>query len=268
MLLNFISWNVNGLRALMKKPGWDWLLNADAQIIALQETKARPEQLPEEAVARPGWRIFWDFSVVKKGYSGVGVYSRIEPESAQAQLPDPAYQGEGRLLRIEYPEFHFFNVYFPNGGAEILDEDGKGTGGFKRLSYKMGFYSAFLKYAVQCQKTKPVIVCGDFNAARQDIDLSDPRGNERMTGFLPEERAWLEDFIAAGFVDAFRFMRGDIPDQYTWWSYRTRARGKNIGWRIDYFFVSKELAPRIKDACIYKDVHGSDHCPVGLSLEI
>lgn len=268
MQIKLLSWNVNGLRALMKKPQWDWFQNSDAQIIGLQETKAQPEQLPEEALIREGWNIFWDSSTVRKGYSGVSVYSQLEPLKVQAQLPDPAYMGEGRLLHLEFPQFHFFNGYFPNGGAEVLDEDGKPTGNFKRLPYKMGFLESFIKHAVEYKKDKPVIVCGDFNIAHEPIDLSDPKGNEKVTGFLPQERDWMDRFIAAGFVDSFRHVHGNLPDQYTWWSYRTRSRKKNVGWRLDYFFVSEDLVPAIRDAWICNDVLGSDHCPVGLSLEI
>lgn len=268
MLLKMLSWNVNGLRSLMKRPQWEWLKNSDAQIIGLQETKAQPEQLPEEALAREGWNIFWDSSTVKKGYSGVSVYSQLEPLAAEAQLPDPAFRGEGRLLHLEYPQFHFFNAYLPNGGAEVLDEDGKATGDFKRLPYKMGYLDAFLRHVSECMKSKPVIVCGDFNIAHEAIDLSNPKANEHVTGFLPVERAWLDKFMAVGLVDSFRHVHGNVPDKYTWWSYRTRSRTKNVGWRIDYFFVSRDLAPQIRDAWIYDDVLGSDHCPIGLSLEI
>lgn len=268
MRIKLLSWNVNGLRALMKKPQWDWFKNSDAQIIGLQETKAQPEQLPEEALTREGWNIFWDSSTVKKGYSGVSVYSRLEPVKVEAQLPDLAFQGEGRLLHLEFPKFHLFNGYFPNGGADVLDEDGKPTGDFKRLPYKMGFFNSFLKHVKEYKKDKPVIVCGDFNIAHQAIDLSDPRGNEHVTGYLPQERAWMDEFMAAGFVDTFRHVHGDLPEQYTWWSYRTHSRKKNVGWRLDYFFVSSDLVPAIRDAWICKDVLGSDHCPVGLSLEI
>lgn len=267
MLVNFISWNVNGLRALLKKPEWDWLSHNEAQIIAIQETKAAPEQLPPEIVNRPGWQTFWDSSSVKKGYSGVGVFTKIPPAKVTAELPEPRYQGEGRLLHLEYPEFHLFNGYFPNGGAPELDENGKPTGKFRRVPYKLGFFGEFLKLAVDCRKSKPVIVCGDFNIAHHDIDLYKPELHEGTSGFLPEERAWLDSFVSKGFVDAFRYLNGQIPDQYTWWSYQGFSRKKNQGWRIDYFFVSEDIAPNIRSAAIYKEVKGSDHCPVGLGVE-
>ncbi len=177
-------------------------------------------------------------------------------------------QGEGRLLHLEFQDFHFFNGYFPNGGAEELDENGKPTGRFKRVPYKMGFFEAFLNYAEACRKGKPIVVCGDFNIAHKPVDLARPRQNVKNTGFLPEERAFLDRFTALGYVDTFRKVHGDKPDQYSWWSYKARAREKNIGWRIDYFFVSEELAPAVSDAWIESDVRGSDHCPVGLALNL
>lgn len=268
MRIKLVSWNVNGLRALSAKPEWEWFARTDARIVALQETKAHPEQLKEELASPEGWEAHWSSSHVKKGYSGVAVFSRMAPLAVRAELPDPRWQGEGRLLHLEFPDFHFFNGYFPNGGAEELDENGKPTGRFKRVPYKMGFFEAFLNYAEECRKSKPIVVCGDFNIAHQAIDLARPRQNVKNTGFLPEERAFLDRFTAMGYVDTFRKVHGDQPDQYSWWSYKIRAREKNIGWRIDYFFVSDELAPAVSDAWIENDVYGSDHCPVGLELEL
>lgn len=268
MLWNFVSWNVNGLRALLKKPDWEWFSRTGADIVGLQETKAMPEQLPPDIVRPEGWGAWWDSSTVKKGYSGVAVFSRREPLRAQAQLPDEAFRGEGRLLHLEFEKFHYFNGYFPNGGASVLDEAGRPTGDFKRLPYKMGFLDAFLAYAEKCRREKPVVVCGDFNIAHQPIDLSHPRENEKNTGFLPAERAWLDKFLGLGYVDTFRARHGQLKDQYTWWCYKTRSRGKNIGWRLDYFFVSEELKGNIREAWIESEVYGSDHCPVGLRLEL
>ncbi|MEG6502698.1 MULTISPECIES: exodeoxyribonuclease III [unclassified Desulfovibrio] len=268
MLFKLVSWNVNGLRAVSTKADWDWFAQSDAQVVALQETKAHPEQLGEDVREPAGWESRWASSTVKKGYSGVAVFSRLPFLSWSAELPQPEFQGEGRLLHLEYPEFHFFNGYFPNGGAEELDENGKPTGKFKRVPYKMAYFEAFLAYAEECRKSKPIVVCGDFNIAHRPIDLARPKQNEKCTGFLPEERAFLDRFTAMGYVDTFRHVHGDAPDNYSWWSYKTRARAKNVGWRIDYFFVSQELAPAIRDAWIENDVYGSDHCPVGLSLEV
>lgn len=269
MLLHFISWNVNGIRALAKKPQWQWLLSHNAQIIGLQETKASPDQLPEEIRTWPGKESWWDSSTVKKGYSGVSVFSAIKPESWGAGLPDPRFQGEGRLLHLEFPSFHFFNGYFPNGGAAELDEDGAPIPGkFRRVPYKLGFFECFLNVARKCAEKKPVVICGDFNIAAEAIDLAKPKENALNSGFLPEERNWLQRFKEAGFVDSFRAQHKDLPGQYTWWSYQNFARKRNNGWRIDYFFVSSDLAPAIQEATIYKDVAGSDHCPIGLVLDM
>lgn len=268
MSVKLLSWNVNGLRALLKKPQWDWLGATDAQIVALQETKAAPDQLPPEVAQMSGWHSYWDSSTVKKGYSGVAVFSKNAPLAVTPELPDPRFQGEGRLLHLEYPDFHFFNGYFPNGGAPELDENGKPTGRFVRVPYKLGFFDAFLKLALECGKNKPVVVCGDFNIAHHEIDLARPKENSNVSGFLPEERAILDRFVEAGFVDAFRHCHGDQAEKYTWWSYQRNARKRNVGWRIDYFFVSSKLSSRIKDAEILADITGSDHCPVTLTLDI
>lgn len=268
MLVKLLSWNVNGLRALIKKPEWDWLMQTDAQIVGLQETKATPGQLPEEIASLPGWHCYWSSSTVKKGYSGVSVFSRLEPQHVTAELADARFQGEGRLLQLEFPQFYFCNGYFPNGGSAEMDENGKPTGKFKRVPYKLGFFEAFLQTVRELEKVKPVIICGDFNIAHAEIDLARPKENANVSGFLPEERAILDQLTAAGFVDSFRAIHGLAPEMYTWWSYQRNARSRNIGWRIDYFFVSKSLAPKIRDARIHKEIGGSDHCPISLALEV
>ncbi len=268
MLIKLVSWNVNGLRAVSGKAEWSWFGETDANIVALQETKAKPEQLDANVREPEGWYVSWSSSVVKKGYSGVAVYSRLPAQKTAVELPQPEYQGEGRLLHLEFPQFHFFNGYFPNGGAEELDANGQPTGRFTRVPYKMGFFEAFLTYVEECRKSKPIVVCGDLNIAHKPIDLARPKQNMKSTGFLPEERAFLDRFTAAGYVDTFRLVHGDKEGCYSWWSYKTRARAKNIGWRIDYFFVSQELVPAVRDAWIENDVYGSDHCPVGLLLEV
>ena len=268
MQVKLVSWNVNGIRAVSAKEDWRWFEGQDAQIVALQETKCSPDQLSPELASPAGWASWWASSTVKKGYSGVAVFSKLAPLKVETELPDPAYQGEGRIIHAEYERFHFVNGYFPNGGAEILDARGRHQGKFKRLDYKMGFFGCFEAWCERLRRTKPVVVCGDFNIAHRPLDLARPKQNELNTGFLPEERAFLDRFTSLGYVDTFRLVHGDAPDQYSWWSYRMKAREKNIGWRIDYFFVSEELKDSVADAWIEQEQYGSDHCPVGLALNL
>lgn len=255
--MKLVSWNVNGFRAVSAKPDWSWFAATSADVVALQETKAEPAQIAEAHRTPAGWEAYWLASSVKRGYSGVAVFSKCPALKVESELPHTRFQGEGRCLHIEYPAFHFFNVYFPNGTRD--DE---------RLAYKMGYYDAFLEYAETLRREKPIVVCGDFNTAHRPIDLARPKANEQNSGFLPEERAWMDRFMAAGYVDTYRHVHGDVPAMYSWWSYKQRARENNVGWRIDYFFVSQELAPAIRDAWIEGDVYGSDHCPVGLELDV
>lgn len=254
--MKFYSWNVNGFRAVIKKKEWgDWFSGNEADIIALQETKADPEQVPEADREPQGRYAYWSASAVKKGYSGVAVFARHRPLAANDVLP--GMHGEGRLLHLEYPAFHFFNVYFPNG--QMSEE---------RLAYKLRFYDVFLDFAQDLRRVKPIVVCGDFNTAHTEIDLARPKANAETSGFLPIERAWLDKFVAQGYVDTFRLVNGAARDAYSWWSFRQRAREKNVGWRIDYFFVSEELKARVKNAWIEPEVTGSDHCPIGLELDL
>ena len=255
--MHLYSWNVNGFRALCASGRWDWFTRTAPDIAGLQEVKAELDQVPEEYRQVPGYYSAWFSSAKKKGYSGTAVFSRVQPLAVNFDLPDPAWQGEGRLIHLELPAFHYFNVYFPNGQ---MNEE--------RLNYKLGFYDAFLRHAQKLRKQKPIVVCGDFNTAHRPIDLARPKENETNSGFLPIERAWMDKFVSRGYVDTFRHVHGDEPDMYSWWSFRARARERNVGWRIDYFFVSKELTSKIRNAWIDVDVMGSDHCPVGLELDL
>ncbi|MDR2199592.1 MAG: exodeoxyribonuclease III [Deltaproteobacteria bacterium] len=254
----FYSWNVNGLRAAAGKPDFfPWFSKTGADFIALQETKADPGQLSPELLNPENYLSYWASSKVRKGYSGVVTYSRKKPQDVSYELPDPKWDKEGRLVQLEHQAFYFLNVYFPNGQK---DEE--------RLSYKLGYYDAFLRHAEKLRKKKPVVVCGDFNTAHRPIDLARPKENEGTSGFLPIERKWMDKFVKHGYVDAFRRTRGDTEGDYTWWSYRAGARRNNVGWRIDYFFVSDELEGKIKRSFIDSGVLGSDHCPVGLELDV
>ena len=268
MQITLSSWNVNGIRAVSGKEGFNWFLNSSYDIIGFQETKATEAQVDDNIKNRPGYDAYFCSSTVKKGYSGTAVFSRIKPLSIEFELPDEKYKGEGRIIHLEFEKFHYFNGYFPNGGAAILDENEKPTGEFKRVPYKMGFFDSFFEYAQKLRQEKPIVVCGDFNIAHKPIDLARPKANEKNTGFLPIERAFLDKFTAAGYIDTFRHVHGDVPDMYSWWSYKAFGRAKNVGWRIDYFFVSDELAGNIVDARIESEVLGSDHCPVTLILDI
>ena len=252
--MKLLSWNVNGFRAVIKKGFWDWFQGSGADVICLQEIKASEDQIPEGQREAPGYLRYWNPAEVKKGYSGVAGYTRVEPRKVDFELPDQRFQGEGRLIQLEFESFYLFNVYFPNG--KMSDE---------RLAYKLDFYQAFLDHAQELRKSKPVVFCGDVNTAHTEIDLKNPKANEDTSGFLPVEREWIDQCIAGGYVDTFRlFEQG--AGHYTWWTYRFGARSRNAGWRIDYFFVSQELEDRVARAWIESDVMGSDHCPIGLEL--
>lgn len=249
-----MSWNVNGLRAVVQKDFWNWLSGCGADVVGIQESKIQPGHEADFG-GTDTYRTVWSSATVKKGYSGVGCFYRVAPVHVALELPDPAYGGEGRLIQMEFNDFYFFNVYFPNGGR-----------GPERLAYKFGFYDAFLAHAETLRRDKPIVVCGDFNTAHTALDLKNAKSNEKTSGFLPEERAWLDRFVAAGYVDTFRMFTQE-GGHYTWWDYRFKARDRNVGWRIDYFFVSEELRPRVRRAWIENTVMGSDHCPVGLELD-
>lgn len=249
--LKFVSWNVNGIRAVEKKGFIDILADFDADIIGLQETKAQPDQLSEELKNIPGYTSYWH-SAERKGYSGVAFYSRIEPIAIHYGIGDPEFDCEGRVLTLEFEKYYLVNIYFPNSGEKLV-----------RLDYKLRFNESLVIFAKELEKKKAVILCGDFNVAHKEIDLKNPKTNVKNAGFTPEERAWMDSFVNAGFVDTFRIFNQE-PEQYTWWSYRFSARAKNIGWRIDYFCVNEGAKTKVKEANILKDILGSDHCPVEL----
>ncbi len=255
--LRIYSWNVNGLRAVLKKGFRDFLLEHKPDILGLQETKAHEEQVLESLKSLPDG--YWTFcSGERKGYSGTAVYSPEKPIATACDLGIPACDGEGRVVRAEFADFTLFNVYFPNGKSRP-----------ERLQYKMDFYEAFLGMCKDLLAAgKNVVVCGDVNTAHKAIDLARPQANRKISGFLPEECEWMDRFLAAGFHDVFREKHPDLPEQYTWWDMQSRARERNVGWRIDYFFVSSSLRDRVRDAYILPQVMGSDHCPVGIDLVV
>lgn len=251
-----ISWNVNGLRAAGRKGFIDWMQRGQYPIVGVQETKvSHPDQLEESLRNPDGYTSYFHSATEKKGYSGVGIYTKIKPLTVKTFFGSNILSREGRVIEMEFRDFILLNIYFPNGGSGEL-----------RLQYKLEFYEAFLHYLKHLKKqSKPVIFCGDVNTAHQEIDLARPKENENTSGFMPSERVWIDQFIAAGFIDTFRFSNHDKV-QYSWWDMKTRARERNVGWRIDYFFVDERLKHNIKDAFILDDVPGSDHAPVGLTL--
>jgi exodeoxyribonuclease-3 len=254
-MLTLYSWNVNGIRAAQKKGFLDWLEGTQPDILGIQETKAHPDQLDDELKSPPGYQVYWA-SATRKGYSGVALYTRVEPVSVQIGLGIDEYDDEGRTIVATYDDFVLITAYFPNGSRD-----------HSRVPFKMAYKEAFLDFTDKLRKSgKSVIFCGDVNTAHQEIDLARPKSNEKTTGFLPVERAWIDKIVEAGYIDTFRHLHPDQTDAYSWWAYWGNARDRNVGWRIDYFFASPDLADRIAAAEIHSDVLGSDHCPVSLSL--
>jgi len=253
--MKLLCWNVNGLRAIDKKGFFPWFQNETPDILCLQEIKATPEQLPPHLRNLPGYHTFWN-PAEKKGYSGVGTFSKIKPLSVKTGFGREEFDSEGRILITAFPTFTLFNIYFPNGKKNK-----------ERLQYKLDFYDAFLSHADNLKAHKHnIIVCGDFNTAHKEIDLARPKENERISGFLPVERAWIDSFVDHGYIDTFRKFHVE-SNQYSWWDLKTGARARNVGWRIDYFFVNKEFFPKVKNAFILQHVMGSDHCPVGIEIK-
>jgi len=254
--MRLLSWNVNGIRAVDKKGFFNWFKKEKPDVLCLQEIKALPEQFPPYLRNTPGYNVYINPGK-RKGYSGVATYSKIKPKNIKNGFGIEKFDREGRILITEYPEFMLFNIYFPNGKKNQ-----------ERLDYKLDFYDTFLAYADnQKAEGKNIVVCGDFNTAHKEIDLARPKENEKTSGFLPVERAWIDTFTDHGYVDTFRYFNKE-PSQYTWWDMKTRARERNVGWRIDYFFVNKEFMKHVKKAFIMPEVTGSDHCPIGIEIEL
>ncbi len=249
--MKLISWNVNGLRACLSKGFEDFFNSADADIFCIQETKMHPDQAE---IGFIGYEKYWN-SAVKKGYSGTAVFTRITPLSVTYGLNIEEHDQEGRIITLEFEDFFLVNVYTPNSKRELL-----------RLDYRMRWEDEFRTYLITLNESKPVIICGDINVAHQEIDIKNPKTNRRNAGFTDEERDKMTALLEAGFTDTFRHIYPDKIDAYTWWSYMMNARARNIGWRIDYFLVSNTLREAIKEATIYPDVMGSDHCPIGLEI--
>lgn len=251
--MKFISWNVNGLRACLQKGFKDFFLEVNADIFAIQETKLQPDQID---LTFDGYTSYWN-SAVKKGYSGVAVYTKKEPLKVTYGLGIEEHDQEGRVITLEFETFYFVTVYTPNSKRELL-----------RLDYRMIWEDEFKEYINTLQKDKPVVICGDLNVAHQEIDLKNPKTNRRNAGFTDEERNKFSELLAIGLTDTFRYFYPDVTGVYSWWSYMFKAREKNAGWRIDYFLTSSSLNDKLIDAKIYTDVLGSDHCPVGVEINV
>lgn len=255
-ILNISSWNVNGIRAVHRKGALVPYIDGKRDIICIQETKANEETIPPELESINNYYSYFSFAE-RKGYSGVAIYSKNKPLSLERGIGIDIIDREGRTLIADYGSFVLLNIYFPNGKASS-----------DRLQYKMEFYDAFLDYVdLLIKKDKNIVICGDVNTAHKEIDLARPKENAKRSGFLPEERAWIDKFLSHGFIDTFRMFNNE-PGHYTWWDLRTKARNRNIGWRIDYFFVSENIKKNVTSAYILPDQLGSDHCPIGINIKI
>jgi len=249
------TWNVNGFRAVLQKGFLDWAKSSESDVICLQEIKAKQDQVDEDLQSLNEYQAFWN-PAERAGYSGVLTYSKIEPDEIRYGLGIPRFDEEGRLIRVEFPKFYLYNIYFPNGKRDQA-----------RLDYKLDFYAQLLEECDQLHKDgKRIVITGDFNTAHNEIDLANPKANSTVSGFLPEEREWIDRYLEHGFVDAFRVLYPERV-QYTWWTYRFGARKRNIGWRLDYYLVSESMMDYVNDVVIHDQVLGSDHCPVTLELK-
>jgi exodeoxyribonuclease-3 len=254
--VRLLTWNVNGLRAVLDKGAWAWVNSQSPDVACLQEIKARPEQLTEAQHQQfTGYQAFWN-PAERPGYSGVATLARPAPLEVSYGLGVPEFDQEGRVICTRYPGFLLYNIYFPNGQR-----------GQDRVDFKLAFYARLLEICDRLHAAgENIIICGDFNTAHREIDLANPKENSKTSGFLPEERVWIDYYLAHGFVDVFRAMYPERV-QYTWWTYRFNARKRNIGWRLDYFMVSSAFLPRVKNLVVHDSVPGSDHCPVVMDVE-
>ena len=254
--MKIYSWNVNGIRSVLKKGFEDWFTATDPDVLCLQEVRAEKSQVAEVA-SREGYYTYWNACKRKKGYSGVAVYSKIEPDAVNYGFDIEEFDEEGRVLQLVFPDWVLNCIYFPNGGQ-----------GDDRLDYKLRFYDAFLENSKQwLADGKHVVTVGDYNTCHKEIDIARPKENENVSGFLPIERAWMDKYVENGFVDTFRTLHPDTRDAYSWWSNRFGARERNVGWRLDYGFVDSALMQNVVSSEILSDVKGSDHCPICLELE-
>ena len=251
--MRLVSWNVNGLRACLTKGFAESFAQLDADVVSLQETKMQPGQ----ADFHPEGYEEYIFSAEKKGYSGTACYTRVKPLSVKIGLDDARFDCEGRTITLEFEGFYLINVYVPNSQDKLA-----------RIDFREAWEDTLRAYMLELDKKKPVILCGDLNVARTPIDLKNPKANEGAAGYSQQERAKLEELLASGFTDSFRYLYPDLEGAYSWWSYRFKARERNAGWRIDYFLVSTRAADRIRAAAIHSDIFGSDHCPVSLDIDL
>ena len=251
--MKLISWNVNGIRACINKGFKDFFKEIDADIFCIQETKCQKDQIDLEF---DGYISFWH-SAEKKGYSGTAIFTKQKPMTVKYGIGIPEHDKEGRVITLEFENFYMVNIYTPNSKREL-----------ERLDYRQIWEDEIRKYLLNLNKTKPVIMCGDLNVAHKEIDLKNPKTNKGNAGFTDEERNKMSELLDAGFTDSFRQLYPDKENEYSWWSYMGHAREKNIGWRIDYFIVSNDIANKISDASIHQDIFGSDHCPVELDIEL
>ncbi len=253
--MKITTWNVNGYRAVLRKNALDWVPDVDPDVLCLQEIKVQLDQISDEEARIDGYQSVWN-PAERKGYSGVATFYKQEPLAAENGFGLEEFDVEGRVIRTRFEDFYLYNIYFPNGGQGNL-----------RVPFKLEFYKELLNICDEHHNSgEQVIITGDFNTAHNEIDLANPKSNEKNTGFLPEERAWIDKYLEHNFVDAFREL---YPERvaYTWWTYRFNARANNVGWRLDYFLVSKELMGRVEDVLIHDEIMGSDHCPVSLVLK-